>query len=403
VRQNTGRSRRVLVPRIVTGGHETVTGRTGRACDHSQPMVFRKVIVPLLLLVAIPASAARRRAADVPPLDPPCAMITGSAAVAVTRNGGFTLLPNAERLRPISYTRGVAVSPDEPRSVLAWNGDDLLLSMDSGCSWRVVTTIEGSDFPPTLTAARGGRFYAWSENREFLVRYDSRGAKRLKPPAAFMGLGVDPQNGEHVRGGANDGAIWESLDAGETWTRTGLLEGSVFYYRFAFDPASLDHIVAGTLSNGAFVSRDGGKNWTRATGISKSAANVFQIVISPADSNRVWAMGIDESQSSSDDPSHGRHIYVSRDGGATFDPVIDEAPGVKLINGPMMAAHPSNADVLYFVFGTHIFQYGTDLFRFDLAAPHELRLMHHEEDGIDAIAFSPGNPNIMYLGLRSID
>ena len=38
---------------------------------------------------------------------------------------------------------------------------------------------------------------------------------------------------------------------------------------------------------------------------------------SPVDGNRVWAMGIDLDYTN-DDPSHGRHIYVSDDGGTTY-------------------------------------------------------------------------------------
>jgi hypothetical protein len=366
-------------------------------------LMTRRLIVPMLILAALPASAARRRSVTLPPLDPPCTMITGSGAVAVSRNGGVSLIPSADIEHPISYTYGVATMPDEPDTVVAWNKNDLLISTDRGCSWRIAATIEGADFPPTLTPARGGRVYAWSENRSFLVRYDARGAKRLKPPVAFMGLGADPQNGEHVRAGGNDGSLWESLDAGETWEPLGRLEAAPLYYRFAFDPANLDHIVAGTVANGAYVSRDGGKSWTKATGLSKGAANVFQLVISPADANVVWAMGVDMTQSGTDDPSHGRHIYYSNDGGATYTPVIDEAPGVKLVNGPTMAAHPTNPAVLYFVFGTHIFEYGTDLFRFDSLNPHELVLMHHDMDGINAIAFSPSDPDVMYLGVETIE
>ncbi|HEX2834007.1 MAG TPA: dispase autolysis-inducing protein [Thermoanaerobaculia bacterium] len=364
----------------------------------------RRLIVPILILAALPAAAARRRSVNLPPLHPPCTMILGSGAVAVTRNGGVSLIPSADIEHPISYTYGVTTMIDEPSTVVAWNKNDLLISKDHGCTWRIATTIEGSDFPPTLTAAPGGRVYAWSENRSFLVRYDSRGAQRLKQPADFLGFAVDAENGDHLRAGGSDGSLWESHDAGETWDPLGRLGNAPLYYRFIFDPNDLDHIVAGTVANGAFVSRDGGRNWTKATGFSKGDANVFQLVISPVDANVVWAMGIDTTQSSNpDDPSHGRHIYVSRDGGATYDPVIDEQPGVKLINGPTMAAHPTNANILYFVFGTHIFDYGTDLFRFDLANPGELVLMHHAMDGINAIAFSPEDPNVMYLGVETID
>ena len=67
-----------------------------------------------------------------------------------------------------------------------------------------------------------------------------------------------------------------------------------------------------------------------------------------------------------------------------------------------MAAHPTDPNVLYFVFGTYFQDYGTDLFRYD-AATRELRLMHHDFYDIDAIAFSPGNPNVMYFGLEVVE
>lgn len=354
------------------------------------------------MAAVLPAAAARRRAVSLPPLDPPCTMITGTGSVAVTRNGGVSLIPSAEAPRAISYTYGVTVLRDVDDTLAAWNGDDLLISTDRGCSWRVAATVTGAEFPPSLTAAPGGRVYAWSENRRFLVRYDDRGVRTLKQPVDFMGLGVDAQNGDRLRAGGNDGSVWESLDAGETWTFVGRLEGAVGYYRFAFDPTDLDHVIAGTVAKGAWVSRDGGRSWTPSSGIGKGDANVFQIVFSPADANRVWAMGIDLAQSAEGHPSRGRHIYVSSDGGATFDAVIDERPGVKLINGPTMAAHPTNPGVLYFVFGTHVYQYGTDLFRFDLAAPDHLVLMHHDLDGINAIAFSPNDPDVMYLGVEEV-
>lgn len=360
----------------------------------------RSIIASLLLSMAIAAPAiADRQAARIRPAYPPCSMITGSAAVTFTRNEGSSLAPSAGPLEPVAYTYGLAAL-DEPDTLVAWHRDDLLISTDAGCSWRVVATIPGADFPPTITAAPGGRAYAWSENRIFLVRYDARGVSTLKQPVEFMGLGADPQNGEKLRAGGVDGTVWQSTDGGQTWDPFGALEGAPGYYRFAFDPADLDHVVAGTLSNGAFVSRDGGKSWTRATGIGERSANVFHLVISPADPNRVWAMALDNDHL--DDASHGRHIYLSDDGGATYRPVVDEAPGVKLINGPTMAAHPTNRDVLYFVFGTHIFQYGTDLFRYD-AGTHSLTMRHNDQSDINAIAFSRKNPSVMYLGLEKVE
>ena len=168
-----------------------------------------------------------------------------------------------------------------------------------------------------------------------------------------------------------------------------------------FDPADLDHVVAGTVSNGAYVSRDGGKSWTHATGIAPRLANVFTFEISPVDGNRVWAMGIDLDYTN-DDPSHGRHIFLSDDGGATYRAVVDEAPGVKLVNGPVMAAHPANKDVLYFVFGTHLYGYGTDVFRYD-AGTGSLTMRHNDHHDVNAITFSRKDPGVLYFGLEKVE
>jgi hypothetical protein len=328
-------------------------------------------------------------------------MITGTGAVTFTPDHGHSLTPFAVPAHAISYTYGLTAMIDEPDTLMAWHQDDLLVSTDAGCSWRVAATIPGADFPPKLEAAKGGRVYAWSENRLFLVRWDSRGAQVLKPPAELVGITADATNGERLRAGGGDGSYWESVDAGDSWTRLGSLGVSPLVYRFAFNPNDLDHILAGTVTAGAYVSRDGGRNWTKATGIARNDANVFNVLFSPADPNRVWAMGIDSDESNNGHPSHGRHIYLSDDGGATYRSVIDETPGVKLVNGPTMAAHPTNRELLYFVFGTHFQGYGTDLFRYD-AAGNSLTMTHSSYDDINAIAFSRRHPHLLYLGLETV-
>lgn len=321
-------------------------------------------------------------------------MVTGTAAVTFTHDWGASLAPSAEPLRPVAYTYGLAVMLDEPDTLMAWHRNDLLISTDAGCSWRVVASNSSWDFPPRLTAARGGRMYVWSDNRMFLLRYDARGLATLKAPAAFVGFAADPENGERLRAGADDGAIWESTDAGESWTRIGgLTSDPALFYRFAFGTKDLDHIVAGTLLTGAHVSRDGGRTWTRARLGTTARANAFEIVISPADPNRVWVEGIDMEAAV-------RHIWVSSDGGATFEAVVHESDGVNLRNGNVMAAHPTNRDVLVFAFGVAFQGYGTDLYRFDLST-RALTLTHNDHNDVNAIVFSRRDPTLLYLGLEA--
>lgn len=368
-------------------------------------MNARRIALSLVtvLVLALPAAAQRRRAVTPREVYPPCSMVTGNSAVTFTRNEGFTLAPFAEAPRPISYTYGLATMVDEQDTLVAWHNDDLLISTNAGCSWRIAATVAGADFPPKLETAKGGRVYAWSENRFFFVRYDARGAVKLNQPIEFMGVGIDPNDSDRIRAGGINGTLWESTNGGDSWTQLPSKIDAALIYRFTFDPNDLDHILAGTVSKGGFVTRDGGKNWTRSRGFGgEEGANVFHFAMSPADTNRVWAFAIDLEQSRLGDASHGRHIYQSDDGGETFREVVDEAPGVKLINGPTMAAHPTNKDVLYFIFGTHIFQYGTDLFRYD-AASQQLTLTHSTLDDVNAIAFSRKSPTVMYLGVEAVD
>lgn len=110
--------------------------------------------------------------------------------------------------------------------------------------------------------------------------------------------------------------------------------------------------------------------------------------------------GLDNAELDDNVASGGRHVFRSTDGGLTYVPVVDASAAVTIVNGPTMAAHPRDANIFYFVFGTHFQGYGTDLFRYD-AATRSLSIAHNDYDEINAIAFSLAEPAVMYLGLTS--
>ena len=334
---------------------------------------------------------------------PSCRRIVGTGAVTFTSDEGATLAPTTQRLRGTSYTLGL-VALDAPDVLLAVQDRTLLRSANAGCRWTNLGTIPSfsDSFPLYLTAAPGERAYAWADHREDLARIDgTQISVLLSPVPVIVGLGADPVNGDIVRLAGGDGSIWESTDGGGRWSLLGTLpKGISSTYRAAFDPADLDHIVFGTVQAGAFVSNDGALTWTQSIGFAPvgSMSNVFQTVISPADGMVVWAMGLNFAEYDAGDPSQGKHIYRSTDGGATFSPVVDNSGNVTLVNGPVMAAHPTDASVLYFIFGTGFANYGTDLFRYD-AGTASLTHTHNAYDRVGAIAFSPADPSYMYLGL----
>jgi len=353
---------------------------------------FKLFFISLALLLANTLSAADWNS-------PRCNRVVATRAITFTKDQGFTLVPTVGKpLRGIIYTPGL-VALDTPNHLLAASSGKILQSRDAGCTWIPLATVPEPYL--NLTAAPGGIAYGWRDNGAYLIRIQGREVRELRSPVTYiLGLGTDRRNGNHLRLGGSDGDIWDSTDGGNTWQLLEPLKGPnqlLLIYRVAFDPNDLNHILIGLADTGALVTFDGAGHWATATGFTslRGQANAFNVVISPADSNVVWAMAIDLDDL-------GRHIYRSDDGGQTFSRVIDASADVTLINGPLMAADPQNKDVLYFVFGTFFANYGTDLFRYDFGA-NQLTKTHNNYDGIDAIAFNPASSSILYLGLENIE
>ncbi len=326
---------------------------------------------------------------------PACDAVTGTAAVTFTLDEGATLAPTSGQLSGIGYTWGLAAL-DTPNTLLAEHKGDLLKSVDAGCSWAKVGALSGGLFK--ITAALGGRAYAWSDNGAAFYRIDGAGVHALSTPAPnIVGVGVDPKNGLHLRIGDATGTLHDSTDGGETWAKQGapIAPGGFLGYRFAFDPGDLDHVLFGQSSDGSWVSFDGGAHWAASAGLGALGANAFAIAVSPADGNVVWLEGLELGPDI-------RHVYRSGDGGATFEAVITESPEIDLINGNLLAPHATEADVLYFVFGTGYADYGTDIFRYDHATG-QVTKTHNAYDEVSAIVASPADPSVLYLGLTVED
>jgi hypothetical protein len=324
-------------------------------------------------------------------ITPACAAITGTAAVTFTADEGETLTPTATQLSGVGYTGLAAL--DTPNTLLAEHKGALLRSEDAGCTWTQIATLQGGIF--RITAAPGGRAYAWVDNGSALYRVDPDGSTTLLTPSAtnIVGLGVDPTDGMHLRVGDATGAVSDSDDGGVTWTKQGFPAPTgklSIGYRMAFDPNDLDHILFGQSTMGAHVTADGAATWTASTGLGASA-NTFSLAVSPADSQIVWAESLELGPDL-------RHIYRSEDGGETFSSVVTESAEVDLINGTLIVPHATDKDVLYFVFGTYFQGYGTDLFRYD-HGDAAVTKTHNDNHDISEIVASPADAGLLYLGL----
>lgn len=351
------------------------------------------------LTLSLPLAAAPHRRSAMPALFPACNSVAGSPAVTFSRDGGETFAPVDQKLEGVGYTYGLAAL--DATTLLSWHKATLAISRDAGCSWTPITDHEDGGFPPSIVAGGANDAWIYSDNREFLLHYDvaTRALTTLKAPGSIIGLTVDPAMPSHVVVGTSEANVFETTDGGASWNRVASVPTTVpLLYRIAIDARDLGHIVAGMAGNGVVVTKDRGRTWTPSAGLGpRGQVNAFQVVISPADSNVVWAEALDASRS--DDALDRRHIFRSTDGGLTFTAVVEGSADVTLINGTTMAAHPTNPNVLYFIFGTFFQSYGTDVFRYD-AASGELRKSHLDVDDIDAIAFSPLDPNVMYFGME---
>jgi hypothetical protein len=268
---------------------------------------MKRSLVLLLLVVSVPASAARRRAALPPAAPAPCTTVRGLAAMTLSRDGGHTFLGNEAPMPRNTYVRGVAAL--DASTVLVATIDALYQSDDGGCSYRAVASLSGIDLPPSITAAGAARAYVWS--RQTLLRWDRGSVTPLVPPG--LSIAAAGAKGDEVRIVEAYGTVWESHDAGGTWSRRGAAE-NVLTYDAAWDPNDLDRVVRST--RGIEVSRDGGATWTA----SASPSNVvYDLAFS---STGIWAASLDG-------------ILHSADGGASFS--LAAAANVAHDNGILVA------------------------------------------------------------------
>ncbi len=97
----------------------------------------------------------------------------------------------------------------------------------------------------------------------------------------------DPADSRHIYAGAWDlrsdgGGLFETRNAGDTWTQVVLPESSVAVRAMAICRAKPAYMIVGTLA-GAFVTVDGGHEWRRVRSRSEELRNIESVAIDPVD------------------------------------------------------------------------------------------------------------------------
>jgi hypothetical protein len=313
--------------------------------------------------------------------------VYGDGSVTFTVTDGAVLAPTTGTLLPVTYGK-VAALP-APNTLISIGKQAIQRSSDAGCSWQLLDKVADDLTTYDVQPGPGDSAYIYSVNDQPIHRVHGSKVTTVLGPVAWSGLAALDARPGRLRAVAGDGQLYDSTDDGVTWQRVGVPAApDLFLYDAVVDPRDPDHIVVGVMSDGVYVTFDGGRSWTRSAPVEQ--VNAFSLAMSPADPSKVWMEGYDRDRST-------RFIWESADGGRKFREVLDQSRA-DLINGNQLWASPTDADLLYFSYGTSFANFGADLYRF-VPSTGELTKRHNTNDGIPSLAFNPADPKILYLGL----
>jgi len=154
-----------------------------------------------------------------------------------------------------------------------------------------------------------------------------------------------PGGGSTFYFGAVDGGIWKTDSAGTVWTP--IFDGQPVASIGALEAAPSDPnvIYAGTgesdirsdlaTGDGVYKSADGGKTW-KNVGL-RDTRQISRIVVSPRDPNLVFVAALGHAYA----PNLERGVFRSKDGGATWEKVLDRGSKVGAADLAMAADAPN--------------------------------------------------------------
>ena len=168
----------------------------------------------------------------------------------------------------------------------------------------------------------------------------------------------------HIFGPNEQRGVFRSRDGGTNWEKvlylsdqTGAIDikmdannPSVLYAAFWRAERKPWTLISGGPEGGLYKSNDGGDSWIKLReGLPEGLAGRIGIAVSPADSNRVWAI-IEGERADTGFARDESGLYRSDDAGASWlyvndDPELHQRPWYY----HHLVAHPQEADTLYHV------------------------------------------------------
>ncbi len=157
-----------------------------------------------------------------------------------------------------------------------------------------------------------------------------------------------PGQPNHYYFGAVDGGVWETENAGRTWTPIFDKEDIGSIGAIAVAPSDVRTIYVGTgepdmrsdigYGNGMYVSHDGGKTWAHI-GL-RDTRQIAAIVVDPQNANVVYVAALGHAYG----PNAERGVFKSVDGGKTWQKILYKNENTGAIS---LSMDPQNPQVLY--------------------------------------------------------
>ncbi|MBN1542141.1 hypothetical protein JW992_08320 [candidate division KSB1 bacterium] len=211
-------------------------------------------------------------------------------------------------------------------------GNGVLISQDSGASWRISTGWEITEClktaihphdPQILYTATAYGLYKSIDGGNSWAGCNHGLISTFTPT-----LIIDRENPEHLFC-ATEAGVHRSLDAGQSWEPIGLLGKGI--RTLQQHPENSSILVAGTEDDGVFVSIDHGKSWQSAsTGLKH--LTVYALSFVPGKPETLYC------------GTYLGGVYRSRDLGRSWKPVND---GLTNLAIHALTTDPNNPETVY--------------------------------------------------------
>lgn len=208
--------------------------------------------------------------------------------------------------------------------------------------------------------AVGGIFKTTDRGQSWKAVFDKAGRLSIGDLAIapsntkILYAGTGEANASATSGAFFGDGVYKSVNGGKSWTNVGL-ENTHHIGRVVINPYNEDHVLVAATGKlydkneerGLYQTKDGGDTWQQLLFVNDSTACI-DVVMHPTDTNTIYAVTWERLrkpwQRSYAGP--GSRIYRSKDGGTTWDIIMNGLPNNE--HGRMgLAIAPSEPDVLY--------------------------------------------------------